>query len=103
MCWISGHFGYDPSFQQFDIVILAENTGLNHLVIFGDCEPTYWQRRQDGGKGRRSGGDETWFPLTSWEYQTTRRVAGRRAEPSVSLLTRAAQASASCAIGGKVL
>src|SRR5262245_21877676 len=44
------HFGYNPSFKQFDIVVLAQNAGLDHLMILVNRKPADRDGWQDCGR-----------------------------------------------------
>jgi hypothetical protein len=45
----SWHFGYDPSFEELNVIVFAQDAGLDHLVILVDREPADGQRRNNGG------------------------------------------------------
>jgi hypothetical protein len=48
---ISCHLGYNPSFEEFNVIVFAEDACLDHLVILVNREPADGQRRDNWGKG----------------------------------------------------
>src|SRR5262249_34184840 len=114
--WVSRHFGYNPSFEQLDIIVLTQDARLNQAVILVDREPADRQRRHNGrkrrsdrkwrsGRMRRQGGDCGHRGLSLHFVGISNHSPGWRMTgcAGVSFVTRAAQAWASCTMGGNVL